>query len=209
MIDDNSQYWLNIRLGKVQNIITMILKHSKIDLTIEHLNARSFVNFLVELQNLLDYIGDKLLSSNQSVSVAESVTSGFLQFSFSQMKDTSKFFKGGITAYALEEKLSLLDIDKKEAVANDCVSSNIAENMALEVAEIFKSDWSIGVTGYATPVEDSKNKLFAYFAISYKGNIILSEKLDLHSRTMSLKAQLYYSEFILGCLKLELDKLSI
>ncbi|MFY1045779.1 CinA family protein [Chryseobacterium sp. GP-SGM7] len=184
----------------------MILKHSKIDLTVEHLNAHSFINFLVELQTLLDYVGEQLHSSNQTISVAESVTSGFLQFSFSQMKDASKFFKGGITAYRVEEKISLLDVNEKEALITNGVSSNTAESMALEVAEIFSSDWSIGITGYATTLQESGNKLFAYFAISHKGNIILSERLDLHSRTMSLKAQLYYSEFILGCLKLELDK---
>lgn len=184
----------------------MILKPTKIDLTKEQLSAKSFINFIVELQNLLEYIGTELLAVNETISIAESVTAGFLQFSFSQMSDASQFFKGGITAYTVTEKIDLLNVEENEASSSNGVSPKIAEEMALNVANLFKTDWSIAVTGYANPVKKSRDKLFAYFSITYKGEIILTEKLDLHSRTMSLKAQLYYSEFVLGCFKLELDK---
>ncbi|SEM90111.1 amidohydrolase, PncC family [Chryseobacterium taichungense] len=184
----------------------MILKPSRIGVSSEELSVRSLINFIIELQNLFEYIGKYFLSANETIAIAESVTSGFLQFSFSQMKEASTFYKGGITAYTLDEKVGLLNVDEKEAAACDCVSPGIAETMALNVSKIFKTDWSIGVTGYATPVPESRQKLFAYFSIVYKGKVILSEKLDLHSRTRQVNAQLYYTEFILGCLKLELDK---
>jgi nicotinamide-nucleotide amidase len=184
----------------------MILKHSGIGLSPDPTSVRSLIHFIMELENLFEYIGGRLLSSGETVAVAESVTSGFLQFSFSQMKDASQFYKGGMTAYTQEGKVDLLHVDDEEATECNCVSGNIAETMALNVAQLFKSDWSIGVTGYATPVEESGGKLYAYFAIAYKGTILLSEKLDLHTRTKAPNAQLYYSEFILGCFKLELDK---
>lgn len=111
-----------------------------------------------------------------------------------------------MTAYTLEEKVNLLDVDALEARQYNSVSPHIAETMALQVGKLYKTDWSIGVTGYATPVKESEGKLFAYFAIAHKGKVVLSEKLDLHSRTKPVNAQLYYSEFILGCFKLELDK---
>lgn len=184
----------------------MILKPSRIGVSSEEPSVRSLINFIIELQNLFDYIGKYLLSVDETITVAESVTSGFLQFSFSQMKEASKFFKGGITVYTLDEKVSLLNVDEAEANACDCVSPRISETMALNVSKLFKTDWSIAVTGYATPVPESKQRLFAYFSIVYKGRVILSEKLDLHSRTKQVNAQLYYTEFILGCFKLELDK---
>ena len=161
----------------------MILKNSKIGISSEELSVRSLIYFIMELQNLFNYIGNYLLEVEETIAVAESVTSGFLQFSFSQMKDASQFYKGGITAYTPDEKVNLLNVDETEALACDCVSPNIAETMALNVAKTFKSDWSIAVTGYATPVPESRKKLYAYFAIVYKGQVILSEKLDLHSRT--------------------------
>ncbi|WDF45549.1 CinA family protein [Chryseobacterium sp. KACC 21268] len=159
------------------------------------------------MKNLLNYIGSRMLQYDETISIAESVTSGFLQFSFSQMKDASRFFVGGMTVYSQDEKVSLLEVDPSEAENTNSVSSLVADTMALNVAKLYKTDWSIAVTGYAAPVEESNKKLYAYFSISYKGTVILSERLDLHSRTKAVNAQLYYTEFILGCFKLELDKL--
>ncbi|MFP3631615.1 CinA family protein, partial [Burkholderia sp. SIMBA_045] len=127
-----------------------------------------------------------LKSTHETVSVAESVTSGYLQFSFSQMKDASEFFKGGITAYTLEEKVYLLNVNKEEAEKCDCVSQEIAEKMALQVTKSFNTDWGIAITGYATPVPESEFKIFAYFSFVYKNEVILSKKLELHHKTEAL-----------------------
>lgn len=159
--------------------------------------------------SLLDYISRSLKSTHETVSVAESVTSGYLQFSFSQMKDASEFFKGGITAYTLEEKVNLLNVNKEEAEKCDCVSQEIAEKMALQVTKSFNTDWGIAITGYATPVPESEFKIFAYFSFVYKNEVILSKKLELHHKTDALAAQVYYTEFILGCFKGELNQLLI
>jgi len=184
----------------------MIVKPSQFGVNADELSVRSLIYFIIELDKLLKYIGKRLLSSGETIAIAESVTSGFLQFSFSQMKDASQFYKGGMTAYTLEEKVNLLNVNQEQALNCDSVSAGIAETMALNVSRLYNSDWSIAVTGYASPVEESNGKLYCYFAISYRGEKILSEKLDLHSKTKSVNAQLYYSEFILGCFKIELDK---
>ncbi|WP_299180398.1 CinA family protein [uncultured Chryseobacterium sp.] len=160
-------------------------------------------------KNLLEYISDSLMTANETISVAESVTSGLLQLAFSQMPNASLFYKGGVTAYALSEKVRLLNVDKNEAEECDCVSENIAEVMALNVAEMFQTDWSIATTGYCTPIRSSAYKIFAYFSFSYKGEIVLTKKLELHPKTQALNAQLYYTEFILGCFKSEMNRLLI
>lgn len=160
-------------------------------------------------KSLLDDIGGILKSVNETVSLAESVTSGCLQFSFSQMEKASDFFKGGITAYTIEQKVNLLKVDEQEAQRCNCVSEKIAEQMALHVAQLFGTDWGIAVTGYATPVEESDYKIFAYFSFAYKNEIILSKKLELYSISDPVAAQMYYTEFILGCFKCELNQLII
>ncbi len=149
------------------------------------------------------------MAANETISIAESVTSGCLQLAFSQMPNASLTYKGGITAYTLQEKVRLLKVDKKEAEESDCVSENVAKEMALQVADLFESDWSISTTGYCTPIRNSSYKIFSYFAFSYKGEIILTKKLELHPKTQALNAQLYYTEFILGCFKSELNRLLI
>ncbi len=154
---------------------------------------------------LLNHIGSLLWTKNETVSVAESVTSGFLQFSFSQMKNASLFYKGGMTTYTLEEKVKLLKINREEAKACDSVSQNITETMALNNAEIFETDWSIAVTGYSTPVRNSAFALYSYFSIAYHHDIIFSDKIELHSKTKPIDAQLYYAEYILNSFKSQLE----
>ncbi|MFS4432198.1 CinA family protein [Chryseobacterium sp. S90] len=183
----------------------MILKTLQIP-EADQLPIKSMICFMMELENLFEYIGEYLLSFGETVATAESVTSGFLQFSFSQMKEASRFFKGGMTAYTLNEKVGLLSVNKDEVRQYNCVSRQIAKTMALEVASLYNTDWAIGVTGYAVPAKESKGKIYSYFAIVYKGEVILSEKLDLHSRTKPMNAKLFYTEFILECFKLELQK---
>ncbi|MDQ0781179.1 CinA family protein [Chryseobacterium sp. W4I1] len=166
------------------------------------------MNKIIELQKeLLEYISETLIRSDETISVAESVTSGCLQLSFSQMPNASMFYKGGMTAYTLPVKVKLLDVDQEEAKQCDCVSENIAETMALNVSKLYETDWGIATTGYCTPIRNSSYKIFAYFSFAYKGEIILTHKLELHPKTEALSAQLFYTEFILGCFKTEINKL--
>lgn len=157
-------------------------------------------------KSLLEKISYSLKEKNESIAIAESVTSGFLQLALSQMPSAQEFFKGGITAYTIEEKVELLNIDFAEAKAVNCVSRNISEMMALNVAPLFKADWSIATTGYATPVEESDNEIFAYYCITFKGTVIRSDKIELHPMTKALDAQKYFMEYILGCLSCELNR---
>lgn len=157
-------------------------------------------------KNLLEYISQSLMTAGETISIAESVTSGCLQLAFSQMPNASLFYNGGITAYTLPQKVKLLNVEQEEAEECDCVSENIAETMALNVAKIFDSDWSIATTGYCTPIRNSSYRIFAFFSFAYKGEIILTKKLELHPKTQALNAQLYYTEFILGCFKSEINQ---
>lgn len=158
-------------------------------------------------KNLLEHISQTLITTGETISIVESVTSGCLQLAFSQMPNASFFYKGGMTAYTLPEKVRLLNVDPDEAELCDCVSENIAETMALSIAKLYDSDWSISTTGYCTPIRNSAYKIFAYFSFAYKGEIVLTKKLELHPKTQSLNAQLYYTEFILGCFKSEINTL--
>jgi PncC family amidohydrolase len=157
-------------------------------------------------KNLLEYISQSLMTTGETISVVESVTSGCLQLAFSQMPNASLFYKGGMTAYTLPEKVRLLNINKTEAEDCDCVSEDIAETMALNGAKLFETDWAIATTGYCTPIRNSSYKIFAFFSFAYKGEIILTKKLELHPKTQALNAQLYYTEFILGCFKSEINQ---
>ena len=157
-------------------------------------------------QILLNKISYYLIDRNETISIAESVTSGSIQLAFSQMPDAQQFYKGGVTTYTIDAKIKHLEVDEKEAKATNCVSENITETMAINVAKLFDSDWSIACTGYATPVQQSNGEIFAYYCIAYKGNVILSDRIELHPLTKTMTAQNYFTECILSCLRCEVKK---
>jgi nicotinamide-nucleotide amidase len=144
----------------------------------------------------LDNLGRKLISSAQTVAVAESVSSGILQAAFSLAKNAVRFFQGGITTYNIGQKSRHLLVDPIHALACNSVSEEVAESMALHVCSLFQSDWGIGVCGYAAPVPESGNATFAYYAIAHTGNIILSQKID-STEPEGLNTQLFFANTIL------------
>lgn len=155
---------------------------------------------------LLDKISNDLKNRNESISIAESVTSGFLQLAMSQMPDAVEFYKGGITTYTIEQKVKHLNIDYDEAKAVNCVSRPISEAMAKNVALMFGTEWSVATTGYATPLEESDHEIFAYYAIAYRGTVIRSDRIELHPLTKALDAQKYFMEYTLSCLRCEVNR---
>ena len=152
------------------------------------------MDFPVEL---LREISRKIQKRNEKIAVAESVTSGFLQFLFSQMENASTFFSGGITAYNLEQKVNLLNVDRETAVQTNCVSPLVSETMSKKVTENFRSDWGIAITGYATPVKESGFELYAYFSIHYQSRLMVSEKIRPENVKLPSEIQQFYSESIL------------
>lgn len=118
-----------------------------------------------------------LLKRKETIAVAESVTAGLLQFALSAIPDAAQFWQGGITAYNIAQKYKHLQVEPTHALVVNCVSQKVAVEMATHVCGLFASDWGIGITGYASPVPESDQKLFAFYAIVYKGRIKAQGKL--------------------------------
>jgi nicotinamide-nucleotide amidase len=123
-------------------------------------------------------IRDYMLSKRYTIAVAESVTSGHLQAALSTAEDASFFFQGGITTYNIHQKYVHLHIDPTHAITCNCVSSQVAEEMAEHVCRLFGSDWGIGITGYASPVpSDPSMPLYALASVAFKGKTIRTDVL--------------------------------
>jgi len=149
-------------------------------------------------EKTINAIKDLMVAHGQTISVAESVTSGLLQSAFASAQDASLFFQGGISAYNVGQKARHLNVEPIHAISNNCVSEKVAEEMALHVCLMFHSDWGISVTGYAAPVPQSNNELFAYYAICYKNKILKKGKIktkDKHPLDVKL---VYINEIIDG-----------
>lgn len=127
---------------------------------------------------IINAVKDYLVEKRQTISVAESVTSGHLQAALSAATEASIFFQGGITAYNAGQKTRHLNIEPIYAMEENCVSESVACQMALQVNQLFLSHYGIGITGYATIMPDSGvNELFAHMAIAHKTEIVVSRRI--------------------------------
>ncbi len=147
-------------------------------------------------EDVVNAIRDILVEQDKSLAVAESVTAGHVQAAFSLGFEASKFFQGGITAYNLGQKTRHLNIDPILGDKVNCVAGDVAKNMALEVNKMFTSDYGVGITGYASPMPDSKGALFAYFALAYRQKIVSIKKLSSAVKS-PFEVQVYYANEVL------------
>jgi PncC family amidohydrolase len=119
-----------------------------------------------------------------------------LQEAFSAMPDAARFYQGGLTAYNLAQKFKHLQVEPIHAQAVNCVSQKVAHEMAHGACRLFQSDWGIAITGYASPVPESGQQLFAYFSITYKGKIRSYGKINARPDE-SFRVQLHYANHVL------------
>jgi nicotinamide-nucleotide amidase len=151
------------------------------------------------MYNTDDIAGIKnyLVRNGHTLSVAESVTSGHLQAALSLADGASEFFQGGITAYNLGQKARHLKIDPIHAESCNCVSEKTADEMALHALELFSSDWSISITGYAAPVPAlGISERYAFYAVAFRGQIILKKRIVTQEENL-MKAQVSLANVLL------------
>ncbi len=100
------------------------------------------------------------------LAVAESLTAGQVQALIGAISGASTYFRGGITAYTLEQKVRHLGVDRDAAAACNCVSEAVARQMARGAAVLFAADITLATTGYAEPSPvDGVEIPFAWWAV--------------------------------------------
>jgi nicotinamide-nucleotide amidase len=152
-------------------------------------------------------IKDLLTSKGQTLTVAESVTSGMLQASFAAVEKAMDFFQGGITAYNLGQKVRHLNVEPIHAFNCDCVSEKVAAEMAIAAGNLFSANWSIAVTGYASPLPEKKIvHLFAYYAISLNGAISTQGRLNAPDNKQPLEVIQWYTNQLLSIVKEQIQQ---
>ena len=156
-------------------------------------------NSKAKIENLIKYELDKLSSIvkyddnskdlNQlvydlckikciSISVAESCTSGLIASSLSQIPGSSDIFLGGIICYSDLSKINLLGISSKLINEKSSVSEDVCFEMAQNVRNKFKSEYSIATTGYAGPTGGSEdNPIGTVFITIYSSKGSITEKI--------------------------------
>ena len=126
---------------------------------------------LKHLSNSIEYIGKRLLSDNETLSVAESCTGGLIGGAITSISGSSSWFNGGIISYSNSVKEKLLNVNGQDLFNLGAVSETVAKQMAFGVAKATNSNWSIAVTGIAGPLGGTVDKPVGLVYIAVFGKI--------------------------------------
>lgn len=145
----------------------------------------------------LQRIKNILTGKKQTIAVAESVTGGHLQAALSSVEDASLFYEGGISVYNIKQKVRHLNVDPLNAIQTNCVSAQVAEEMAVNVCRLFHCDWGLSITGYARPLEqEPQMELYAWYGVAKHGVITHVDRIIAEPDEL-LQVQLFYANTLL------------
>lgn len=96
-------------------------------------------------------INEILWRTNKTISTAESCTAGRIASILTSYPGASSYFLGGLVAYSDELKTSMLHVDANVIAEKTPASEEVVRQMVIGANELFKSDYSVAVSGYAGP----------------------------------------------------------
>ncbi len=134
----------------------------------------------------------------ETVSIAESTTCGHVMAKFGSISGASEYFRGGINAYHIDQKISLLGINKKHAELYNCISPIVANEMAKGISKLFKTDVGIGITGYIEPYPILKiSEPFVHCAFYYKKTKVYENFIIRNDKNLPrIEFQIYIADLI-------------
>lgn len=113
-----------------------------------------------------DFVGELLKARNLTVATAESCTGGLLVSRLTDVAGSSAYVKGGVVAYCNEIKRDVLHVKAETLKEFGAVSRQTAEQMAMNVRNIFGADIGLSTTGVAGPLpSEDKPVGLVYIAV--------------------------------------------
>lgn len=103
-------------------------------------------------------LGRLLSKSGFTISVAESFTGGMIGHVITNAPGSSRYFQGGVIAYANEVKMELLGVSKQTLIDHGAVSKETVLEMARGVRAALNTDIGISSSGIAGPDGGSAEK---------------------------------------------------
>ncbi|PXW12971.1 nicotinamide-nucleotide amidase [Chryseobacterium sp. CBTAP 102] len=127
-----------------------------------------------KIENIL---AEMLTERKLTISTAESCTGGELAKMITSVSGSSKYFLGGMVAYATEKKIKILNVSRETVDEFTVVSEQVAQEMARGCQELFETHISLSTTGVAGPGkgEDGKDVGTVYYTIRINDQEVTSK----------------------------------
>ncbi len=115
-------------------------------------------------------VGDLLRQKGLTLGLVESASGGLVSHLITNVPGSSEYYKGSVTAYSNQVKISLVGVMEETINKYGTVSPQVAEEMAKGGKKVLNADICLADTGIAGPGGATKDKqvgLF-YFGLSHK-----------------------------------------
>ena len=118
-------------------------------------------------QNLRGVVCKLLLKKQIRLSIAESCTGGLISKKITDIPGSSDIFLGSLIAYSNDIKSSILQVPENVIEKHGAVSKEVAMIMAKNIADHFKTDMGVSITGISGPGGGSGQKPVGLYYIGY------------------------------------------
>lgn len=143
------------------------------------------------ITELAAILGEKLLSHQLTVTVAESCTGGGLAEAITRIPGSSRWFEVGFVTYSNHAKSRLLGVDEGLLASPGAVSQGVVEQMANGALQESQADLAVAVSGIAGPDGGSEDKPVGtvWFAWTRDDGEIVSQKMLFTGDRLSVRQQ--------------------
>jgi nicotinamide-nucleotide amidase len=140
-------------------------------------------------ESLETVIGKLLKAKNKTVCTAESCTGGEIAHLITSNPGSSAYYNGSVVAYANSVKVKLLGVQETQLESDGAVSETVVREMANGARSLFKTDYSLAVSGIAGPDGGTETKPVGtiWIAVSSSKRIVTEKRVFGNDRVTNIK----------------------
>jgi len=144
----------------------------------------------VETKKLSKEISEFFWREGLTLATAESCTAGNVPAVITAIPGSSRFYKGGIVAYANEVKQSLLHVSQETLEKYGAVSEETVVEMVKGVMETLGTDYAVATSGIAGPAGGTPEKPVGtiWVAAGNKEKILTAKLTEDEGREKNIQA---------------------
>lgn len=144
----------------------------------------------VETKTLSKEISEIFWREGFTLATAESCTAGNVAAIITTIPGSSRFYKGGVVAYANEVKQNMLHVNPETLAAHGAVSEETVTEMVKGAIEAFDTDYAMATSGIAGPAGGTPEKPVGtiWVAAGSRDKVITAKLTEDEGRDKNIQA---------------------
>ncbi len=161
--------------------------------------------FGYENESLQQVVGQLLLEKGLNIGTAESCTGGYVAHLITGIPGASRYFPGGMVAYANEEKIKHLGVNPQTIANHGAVSAETVTEMARGALTALGADVAVAISGIAGPDGGTPEKPVGliWMAVADQTRVVVQQQIFGRDRSKNIQLAGTYAlnlvrKFLLG-----------